>query len=493
MRHVGGLCCWVLCRRSTPCLWGDLGRVALGWGLGPPGSAVVKSREDDVMSKIKIVFWGSLAVLTGLWLWADSFVTDPLGFFPVRAVMVQYSGVLGICIMSVAMVLAARPAWLEPHLNGLDKFYRLHKWLGIAGLIMAIFHWAWAKGTKYAVGFGWLDRPQRAPRPPEDILGPIEQAFRSTRGTAEFVGEWAFYFAVILIVLALIKSFPYRLFAKTHWLLAPIYLVLVFHSVILMKFDYWTQPIGIVTGVLMLAGVVAAVMSLFGLIGRGRRTSGTVTGVEYFPALQVLETRIELDEGWKGHQGGQFAFVTIDPAEGAHPFTIASAWNKETRSITFISKALGDYTDRMPHHVEVGMKATVEGPYGRFNFGDGGRKQIWIGGGIGITPFIARMKQLAQAPHDLDIDLVHTTSTFDDEPFRRLASDASGAGVRLHVLVDARDGRLNGERLRALVPGWETASIWFCGPASFGEALRTDLVANGLSPAHFHQELFNMR
>ncbi len=53
----------------------------------------------------------------------------------------QYSGVLGIGAMSVAMMLVLRPQWLEPPLDGLDKMYRLHKWLGITALVVGIVHW----------------------------------------------------------------------------------------------------------------------------------------------------------------------------------------------------------------------------------------------------------------------------------------------------------------------------------------------------------------
>ncbi|RUU49200.1 ferric reductase, partial [Mesorhizobium sp. M2C.T.Ca.TU.002.02.1.1] len=62
------------------------------------------------------------------------------------------------------------------------------------------------------------------------------------------------------------------------------------------------------------------------------------------------------------------------------------------------------------------------------------------------------------------------------------------------VFVDARDGRLTGDRIRAEVPEWRMASIWFCGPAGFGEALRKDFAAQGLPVGErFHQELFAMR
>ena len=137
---------------------------------------------------------------------------------------------------------------------------------------------------------------------------------------------------------------------------------------------------------------------------------------------------------------------------------------------------------------------TVEGPYGCFTFGGAQRRQIWVGAGIGITPFIARMNELAREGGDgREIDLFHTTAVADEAALARMRADAKAAGIRLHILVDARDGRLSGERLRAAVPRWRESSVWFCGPASFGQALRKDLTAHGLPADAFHQELFEMR
>ncbi|MGE9549609.1 hypothetical protein ACQP6D_11215, partial [Snodgrassella sp. CS2] len=81
-----------------------------------------------------------------------------------------------------------------------------------------------------------------------------------------------------------------------------------------------------------------------------------------------------------------------------------------------------------------------------------------------------------------------------EKAIAKLTADAKSAGVRLHVLVDSRDGLLTGERIRAAVPDWRDASIWFCGPTGFGEALRRDFAAQGLPVAkRFHHELFAMR
>ncbi|MDW6023494.1 ferric reductase-like transmembrane domain-containing protein [Mesorhizobium sp. BAC0120] len=450
------------------------------------------------MRNIKYALWGTFALLTALWLLAEPTVFQQAGFFALRATVMQYSGVIAIGAMSVAMILSLRPRWPERWLGGLDKMYRLHKWLGIAALVVAIIHWLWAQGPKWAVGWGFLERPARGERPV--IENQIEAFLASLRGSAEGVGEWAFYATVLLIGLALIRCFPYRLFYKTHRLLALAYLVLVVHAVVLIKFSYWTSPLGWVMALLLACGTFAAAVVLLRRVGAGRQVEGRISSLKYYPGVQALETEIEVPIGWPGHRPGQFAFGTSDASEGAHPYTIASGWHRENPRITFITKALGDHTSRLREKLSVGQKVKVEGPYGCFTFDDDCPHQIWVGGGIGITPFVARMKHMAlqqQAPDwpmSQTVDLFHSTADVDEEALDRLAADAKSSNVRLHVLIDARDGFLTGARIRDAVPQWREASIWFCGPVGFGAALKRDFAAQGFPVTQrFHQELFAMR
>ncbi|AWK85312.1 ferredoxin reductase family protein [Azospirillum thermophilum] len=457
------------------------------------------------MKRLRIALWSILALLSLVWVAADPLAFQVPNFFALRASVMQYSGILAIGCMSVAMILALRPRWPERRIGGLDKMYRLHKWLGITALCVAVFHWLWAQGPKWAVGWGLLERPVRGPRPV--LENPVEQLFQSLRGTAEGVGEWAFYAAALLIVLALIPRFPYRAFFKTHRLLALSYLVLVFHAVVLTKFGYWLSPVGLLLAPLLAGGTWAAVVVLLRRVGRARKAEGTLTALHYYPGVRTTEMEIAIPAGWPGHKSGQFAFLTTDRSEGPHPFTIASAWNDADRRISFVVKELGDHTRRLRDSLHIGQAVTVEGPYGCFTFEDRCPHQIWVGGGIGITPFIARMKQIARqaAGQTVDrqtadrqalpaVDLFHTTADYDEEAIAKLKADAQAAGIRLHVLHDARDGRLDGERIRSLVPDWRKASIWFCGPAGFGRALREDFAAQGLPvDRRFHQELFAMR
>ena len=445
------------------------------------------------MSRIKLVFWVGLVGLTGLWLLAASGVFAVPHVFALRAFMLQYTGLLAFAMMSVAMILSLRLRWVERRLDGLDKAYRLHKWLGIGGLVLSITHWLWVEGPKWAVGMGLVERPERGQRPP--IEDPVAAFLASYRGVAEGVGEWAFYAAVALIAVALVRMIPYGVFRKLHRLLAPIYLALAFHTVILTDFSYWSQPVGVVLAVLLVGGSVAAVISILGRIGAGRRIPGQITELIGYPGVRSLETLITLAPGWAGHQPGQFAFVTSDPREGPHPYTIASAWDPQNRRIKFVAKALGDHTSELGKRLAVGQSVVVEGPYGCFTFKDDCPVQIWIGGGIGITPFIGAMEARARQGWGADkqVHLFHATAEIDDIALDKIRAAAAEAGVTLHLAISPRDGLLTGDQIRTAVPDWRKASIWFCGPEGFGQAIRQDMVAQGWPAARFHQELFQMR
>ncbi|MDD8022728.1 MAG: ferric reductase-like transmembrane domain-containing protein [Paracoccaceae bacterium] len=448
------------------------------------------------MTKINIrLFWGFWVVAAALWLVLNPEIFAATSVFGLRAPMMQFSGVLAIAAMSVAMILSLRPRWLEVRVDGLDKMYRLHKWLGIGALGLAVFHWLWSEVPKWAIGLGLLERPARGAR--SEITDPIQEFLTGFRGTAEGLGEWAFYGIVILLLIALIKMIPYTYFRYSHRLMPVVYLVLVFHSVILMDYAMWTTPLGVALVLLMLPGSYAALVSIFGRIGAGLRVPGEITEMHNYPGVHSLETVIRLGKGWQGHQAGQFAFVTSSAVEGAHPYTIASAWSPKDPQVTFVSKELGDHTTGLVDRLKLGQKVTVEGPYGRFTFDDGLPCQIWIGAGIGITPFLARLKEMATVSPEgarPEIHLFHTTREVDEAALERIAEDARAAKVRLHLLIDARDGRLTGQRIRDAVGNWREASLWFCGPSKFGAALRTDFAARGFpTDERFHQELFELR
>jgi predicted ferric reductase len=205
--------------------------------------------------------------------------------------------------------------------------------------------------------------------------------------------------------------------------------------------------------------------------------------------------RCRLDRGWHGHRPGQFAFVTfddIDNKEGAHPFTIASADHGD-RVVSFQIKALGDFTSSLAVRLQPGQKVRVEGPYGRFDLArcNPRARQIWIAGGIGVTPFLAWLESLQADPDKAPVAELHycTRDQVTDAFVPELESlCAKLPRIQLHI-----HGARQGAALQSAALGEpKGAEIWFCGPSGLAEALRKGLHAMGGQP-RFHQEAFEMR
>jgi predicted ferric reductase len=282
-----------------------------------------------------------------------------------------------------------------------------------------------------------------------------------------------------------------------------IYLLLIFHAVVLAPAAYWTAPIGLLLALLFAAGGVASVLSLGGRIGRGRRVNGTIVSVQN-PAPDVVEVGCRLEAGWRGHRAGQFAFVTFDPGEGHHPFTIASGEGSGEGSgedgdhtITFAIKALGDYTRRLPQTLEVGRPVQVEGPYGRFLWrrANPRARQIWVAGGIGITPFLAWLESLqGEGSAPVAAELHYCLRDRHSDPFVARLQALCGAlpGVQLH-LHDNASGPLTPAILAASLDGARRAEVWFCGPQGLAQSLRNGLRQLWTGRVRFHQEAFAMR
>lgn len=395
------------------------------------------------------------------------------------------TGLASFALMSLVMLLAVRPAWLEKPLGGMDRIYRLHKWTGILAVGLGAAHWLVELSGDLIKSF--IGKAGRLPKPQHDAL------YAQLRELAEDMGEWALYAALAILVLTLWKRFPYHWWRHVHRAMPALYLMLAFHAALLAPSAYWAQPAGALLALCLAVGVPAAFVSLAGRIGRRRRVSGTVTAVNRSGDVAEIDCRLDAPFA---HRPGQFAFVTFDAKEGAHPFTIASA-DRGDGTVRFCVKALGDHTRRLGQTLVVGQPVRVEGPYGRFQLDrrDPQRRQVWVAGGIGVTPFLAWLEALQARPETATpADLHYCTRDAAADAFvGRLEALCAGLpAIRLRV-HDARRGELLDAGMLGLADGGKPkAEVWYCGPQGLAEVLRGGLARLG-GGARFHQEAFEMR
>lgn len=434
-----------------------------------------------------------LASITFIWGWHVFYASAlPPGdtLWLIRQEGLYLTGLLSISLMSAVMILATRPAWLEAPLGGMDRVYRLHKWAGILAIGFAAAHWLLEMSDdliKASIGKG--GRPPKA-----DFAGITGSGLRHL---AEDLGEWVIYAILIMLVLTLWRRFPYKFWHWVHKGMPVLYLMLVLHAVVLIPANYWGSPIGVLLAILLIGGTRASIQSLSGHIGRHRKVEASIVAVEQ-PAADVTQVSCQLGKGWAGHRPGQFAFVTFDRFEGAHPFTIASADRGDGR-VVFQIKALGDYTRGLAHRLRVGQQITIEGPYGRFDFrrGSSRARQIWVAGGIGITPFIAWLEFLRDnpSPDRPETVLHYSTRDASTDPFvgqlERLCARLPHVQLRVHDA--SRGDYLTADALVHQNPTGQRSEVWFCGPRGLLDALKAGLQPIWKGKFRIHREFFQMR
>ncbi|MBK7563325.1 MAG: ferric reductase-like transmembrane domain-containing protein [Propionivibrio sp.] len=439
------------------------------------------------MKTILISLLAVVAAAWGLALTVTNFPEHSALPWILRQQGLYLTGLFSIFLMSLSMLLATRPAWLEKPLGGLDRIYRLHKWSGILAIGFGASHWL----IKQSGGLIKTLIGAQGRLPKIRYTGLLEVL----REFAADLGEPALYIVLAMLVITLWRRFPYHIWRHLHRIMPVLYLMLAFHATMLAPPAYWSQPVGALLAVVLAVGVVASVIVLAGLIGRRRQVNGSVVSVKN--EGDVTELTCRLDEQWKSHRAGQFAFVTFDWIEGAHPFTIASA-DRGDRVITFYIKALGNYTQDLAQRVRAGQKVKIEGPYGCFQLdrNNPGSRQIWVAGGVGVTPFLSWLESLQTHPAEArDADLHYCTRNREGDPFvaRLQALCAALPGIRLYVHSDRHGDVLTADSLKLAEGQQKKAEVWFCGPSGLANALKKGLPDSWNGRLRFHQEAFELR
>lgn len=159
---------------------------------------------------------------------------------------------------------------------------------------------------------------------------------------------------------------------------------------------------------------------------------------------------------------------------------------------SYIIKECGDYTNKLMENLKNGESVRIEGPYGQFTFDDKNSSQLWIAGGIGITPFIAALEYMSLNKNNKNITLV--LSSAGKSPFEdKLHTLCSKSNVKLITVDTDKEGILSYKKIKQLVPDIIFSSIWFCGPYGFRRNIEKGLKADNISIKNIYYDSFTFR
>jgi predicted ferric reductase len=383
------------------------------------------------------------------------------------------SGAAGLSLMALAALLGARWKWVESLSGGLDRVYQTHKWLGIWALIFASVHLLFKADAE-----AWSTA----------AILTLDPAFARLSRQASYVA------LVFVVMLALNRNIPYGVWRWWHKLSGLALLAVVVHGISIKSPIPLTSPAGIWLASLASLGLLAALYKLLLYPLLSGHAAYRVSAISKGPSAVHLELR-PLKRGL-GFQAGQFAFLSIheEGLREAHPFTIASA-SEPDGHVHFVIRALGDYTERLVARTTVGMHASIHAPFGCFERLCGSQREIWIAGGVGISPFIAWLDDKTAKAFDR-VTLFYFHSPGRDFPnLANLEALARERGAEFVPVAGGPSAPAFTDRITGIARSMDPAliDVSFCGPAGLLTQVTATLSARGIPQERIRHELFEFR
>lgn len=418
-------------------------------------------------------------------------------------------GSTSLIIMACIVVLAARPRALEPLFGGLDRMYLSHANFAITVLFLLNLH-------SLLVTTGSVEKDSVA-----KSLGGLAlniMLLMSIWALAPRLQQWteaidsylSIHFAerytklkclpaCKILILLIKKNLPWLCRRYDIWRFAHkgMAIVLFLGIAHLLLIDSLMKKSAILTGYVLIWVVIAAIACLYKVAFTGRIVAGSRYVVDSIlhPSPGIMELILSPLTSPVNHTSGQFLFVRFPGVKGLswqHPFTISGT--TQTNKLRLSIKASGDHTQRMHKLLQPGLEAEVEGAYGRFDYLKGGKNQIWIAGGVGITPFLSWIGSFDKS-FDREIDLFYTVSRPDE--FLHLdeveSAVRSHPSFRAHLNISREDGRLTVERMLEHGIILNDCDVYLCGPQAMVSDLVRQLRKRDFPEGKIHHERFTFR
>jgi predicted ferric reductase len=420
------------------------------------------------------LFWAAAFLVIPLWLISFPESTIRQNLKPLLVYGSQVTALTGFALFALTFVLSARIKWLEDYFGGLDKMYHLHHTMGKTALLLLLVH-------PIMLAVRWV---------PEDAgrllwyLFPVHNRFEIN------IGSWALWGLILLMIFTIVIRLPYDKWKISHKFMGVFFILGMAH-IYFVDLSMSSNPaLAIYLTILSIAGIAAWVYKsvLFDFVVNKSRFR--VVKLDRL-SDKVIEIVLKpLDEALR-FKPGQFYFFSFRAAgisRESHPYTICNMTNEG--EITIMVKALGDYTIQLYRELETGATALLEGPYGRFDYRNGKTNQVWVGGGVGIAPFISWANDLKRENKSgLTIDLYYCVNSEKEATHIPLFNELEKQmdRFRMHLIRADVEGFFDPDE----IPRASEKDFFICGPKEMRKSILPELTDLGVPKKSIHFEDFD--
>lgn len=390
----------------------------------------------------------------------------------------QVSGLIGMAMFGVVLSLSGRFKFLEDYFGGLNRIYINHHFFGGLAFILMLSHPLFLAGRSF-------------------LFSPRIAAMLFIPGQ-----NWPINFGIfalsLLIILLFITFFvrqkiSYEKWKFTHKFLGLSFFLAGLHGFLINSDISRFLPLRIYMfslGAIGLAIYFYRAVFGFWLVKRSRYIVQDVR----FLGEKVVEIEMSPQRNPIVFIPGQFIFISFkspDIKPETHPFSITSTPSDSNLKIA--PKAIGDFTTSL-RNLKIGSVATIEGPFGRF-FNQNSKNQIWVAGGIGITPFVSMARALKQNKETAGhIDLFYSAINESEAVFLKELSQISSErdNLKIFPFFSSAQGRITADYIRNAIGNLDGKEIFLCGPPAMMRNLKSQFLKIGILKSNLHSEEFQL-
>ncbi len=389
----------------------------------------------------------------------------------------QIFGLSGFALFSCAMILSARIKLFEKFFGNLNETYFSHHFIGGVAFSLLLIH-------PLLLAYNYLLVSYRA----------AAMFFLPSAGNLpQAYGTIGLALMIIFLFITFYTKIKYQVWKFTHKFMGLAFVFAFLHTLTI-GFDVAQNP------ALKYYFFVLGSLGILAFLYRALFNAFLVKRYDYsfVEAKNHPDSIYELEFAPKGREikfsAGQYVFIKLysdKVSRESQPFSISSSPGK---TLKIAIKELGDYTEKIKY-LKAGERAKIEGPYGSFIFRNyDNKKQIWIAGGVGITPFLSMLRDLKPEDSGYKIDLFYSVKDRGRLAFKEEIEYIKKSNNNLNVVFWPTDtlGFLTAEFIARNIDDAMEKDVLICGPGIMMKQLKEQFLKIGINKNAIHTEEFKL-